>query len=121
LAMVGYTREDLRAGRVRWTDLTPPEFQAADVVKAREVRERGACAPYEKEYVRKDGTRVPILIGGAYLEGSSEEGLAVVVDITDRKRAEEALRASEERFRLAVTESPDMMFYQDAGLRFTWF
>src|SRR5262249_51989461 len=63
LTMVGYDREDLAAGRLRWTDLTPPEWRDRDQRLTRELRTSGTLQPFEKEYFRKDGSRVPVLIG----------------------------------------------------------
>jgi PAS domain S-box-containing protein len=89
LQMVGYSRDDLRAGRVAWRDMTPPEFAAADERAFAEMERRGVCTPYEKEYLHKDGRRVPILLGVAFWEGSTDEGVAWILDIRDRKRDEQ--------------------------------
>ena len=88
LAMIGYTREELRAGHVRWSDMTPPEYAQADQQGMAEALARGACTPYEKEYVRKDGSRVPVLIGYALLEGSQTEYICFIIDLTEQKRTE---------------------------------
>jgi PAS domain S-box-containing protein len=95
LRMTGYTREDLEAGRVRWDVMTPPEYHPLDVLHIAEAAERGACTPYEKEFIRKDGTRVPILCGYALLEGSQDEYIGFVLDLTSQKRMEQALLAAE--------------------------
>ncbi len=95
LRMTGYTREDLEAGRVRWDVMTPPEYHPLDVLHIAEAAERGACTPYEKEYIRKDGTRVPILCGYALLEGSQDEYIGFILDLTSQKRMEQALLAAE--------------------------
>jgi PAS domain S-box-containing protein len=98
LGMLGCTREDLLSGTVDWADMTPSECRAADEHALSELRQFGRCAPYEKEYIRKDGERVPVLIGCAFLEGSRERGVAYVLDLTERKRAErerEARHAAE--------------------------
>lgn len=92
LQMVGYSREDLRAGRVHWKAMTPAEYGHLDQLALREIVEQGTCTPFEKEYVRKDGTRVQILLGAAFLEGSREAGIGFVIDISARKRAEEQLQ-----------------------------
>jgi PAS domain S-box-containing protein len=97
LDMLGYSREDLVSGRIRWTKLTPAEWAPADQDALAQMSATGSCKPFEKEYFRKDGSRVPILVGGAFFEWKPDEGVVFVVDMTDRKRAEEKLRASEQR------------------------
>jgi PAS domain S-box-containing protein len=93
LKMVGYSREDLVSGRIRWTDLTPTEWQPLTEQAVARIKATGTCEAFEKEYIRKDGSRVPVLIGAAGFEGNSS--VAFVIDLTERKRAEEALQRSE--------------------------
>ena len=95
LSMVQYDREDLASGRVRWTDLTPAEWRGHDEQAVAELKATGVFQPLEKEYFRKDGSRVPVLLGGALFEGSGDEGVAFVLDLSEQKRAERALRRSE--------------------------
>jgi PAS domain S-box-containing protein len=92
LDMLGYSREDLIAGQLRWTKLTPPEWDPADQDALAQLSATGTCRPYEKEYSRKDGNRVPVLVGGAFFEPKRDEGVVFVIDMTERKRAEEAFR-----------------------------
>src|SRR6267142_1705782 len=99
LRLVQYNREDLVSGRVRWTDLTPEEWQNYTARRVAEVMSTGAAQPREKEYFRRDGSRVPVLIGGAALGERPDRGIAFVVDLTERKRAEEALGQSTEALR----------------------
>ncbi|HKB22630.1 MAG TPA: ATP-binding protein, partial [Methyloceanibacter sp.] len=89
LQIVQYDRDDVVGGRLRWTDLTPPEWRGGDERAVAELRSTGTFQPIEKEYFRKDGSRVPVLIGGALFEKSRNEGVAFVLDLTARKRAEE--------------------------------
>ena len=95
LRIVQYDREDLSSGRVRWTDLTPAEWRGYDVGVIADLKATGTFQPYEKEYFRKDGSRVPVLLGGALLEGDGNEGIAFVLDLSEQKRTERALRRSE--------------------------
>jgi PAS domain S-box-containing protein len=98
LDMVGHGREDLVSGRLRWTELTPAEWRDADEQIIAELKAVGTLQPREKEYLRKDGSRVPVLVARALFEWKPDEGVSFVIDITDRKRAEERLRTSEQRF-----------------------
>ena len=95
LHMVQYDRADLTSGRVRWTDLTPPEWRECDYWAIAQLKATGAFPPYEKEFYRKDGSRVPILLGGALFEGSGNDGVAFVLNLSKQKRAQEELRRSE--------------------------
>jgi PAS domain S-box-containing protein len=100
LHMVQYNREDLVSGQLRWTDLTPPEWRDADAMSVAELRANGVFQPIEKEFSRKDGSRVPVMAGGALFEKGGNEGVAFVMDITERKRAEE----ERERLRQALAD-----------------
>jgi formate hydrogenlyase transcriptional activator len=106
LKMVGYSREDLVSGQIRWTDLTPTEWQAVSEQAVAKIKATGACEVFEKEYCRKDGSRVPVLMGAAALEGTPAQTVAFVLDLTERKRAEEELRASEQKYRHLVDTTP---------------
>jgi diguanylate cyclase (GGDEF)-like protein/PAS domain S-box-containing protein len=92
LQTVGYSREDLLAGKVRWTDMTPAEYRAADEQALEELRKTGTYTPFEKEFIRHDGRRVPVLSGGALFEGSQHNGVGFVLDLTELKRAQERIR-----------------------------
>jgi PAS domain S-box-containing protein len=109
LTMIGFTRSELRAGKVRWDELTPPEWMPRTLQAVEGFRETGIIAPYEKQYFRKDGSRFWGLFGGAR-GNDSEEGIAFLVDITARKRAEEALHLSEVRLRTLADAVPQVIW-----------
>jgi len=89
LRMVGYTREELDAGSIRWADMTPPELVEQDQRALRELATRGVCEPFEKEFIRRDGSRVPILVGPAMFEDNQSEGFCFVLDLSERKKLEQ--------------------------------
>jgi formate hydrogenlyase transcriptional activator len=88
LELVGYTREDLQAGRLHWPDLTPPEYIQLDELAHEEGLRFGACTPFEKELIRKDGTRVPVLVATAVLKLSPFQWITFVQDLRERDRLE---------------------------------
>ena len=93
LRMLGYNREELISTPVRWTDLTPPEWLALDEQRrVPELKMTGSLQPFEKEFFRKDGSRVPVLIGVATFEEGGHQGVAFVLDLTERKRNADAMR-----------------------------
>jgi PAS domain S-box-containing protein len=88
LDLVGYTRDDLHSGRLHWPDLTPPEYIALDEIAHEEGLRFGACTPFEKELIRKDGTRVPVLVATAVLKLSPFRWITFVQDLRGRDRLE---------------------------------
>lgn len=101
LQMIGYSRQEYEEGHIRWNDLTPPEWSDADKAGLKELRRTGKCQPYEKEYIRKDGSRVPIIIGYATVEGASPEHICFILDLTERKQVEQELMYSRQSLELA--------------------
>src|SRR5258705_11502069 len=96
--MLQYGRQDLVSGRLRWTDLTPAEWRERDERALTEALATGVFQPYEKEFFRKDGSRVPVLLGGALIQ-SANEGVVFVLDLSEQKRAEERIREPEMELR----------------------
>ena len=120
LRMVQCDQEDLASGRVRWTDLTPAEWHDRDERAMAELKASGVFQPYEKEFFRKDGSRVPILLGGALSEGTGNEGVAFILDLSEQKRAEAEIRALRDQLykeNLALREEVDRasMFEEIVG------
>ncbi|MEA3212739.1 MAG: hypothetical protein QOE70_5796 [Chthoniobacter sp.] len=98
LNMVGYTREDLRQGILNWNNLTPLEYARVDEKAIGELIATGTSAPFEKEYIRKDGSRISVLIGSALLEARKDTGSSFVMDISERKQAERQVEHFAELF-----------------------
>ncbi|HEY9879366.1 MAG TPA: PAS domain S-box protein [Leptolyngbyaceae cyanobacterium] len=88
LQMVGYDRTDLDNGDVRWDEMTPPEHRHLDQEALVAIANKGVCTPYEKEFCCKDGSRLPVLVGGASLEGFANKGVCFVLDIAERRQKE---------------------------------
>jgi PAS domain S-box-containing protein len=95
LKLTGYTHEDFESGRIGWAAMTPPEYADDDQRALKEVATTGICKTYEKEFIRKDGTRVSILIGAAIFEDNRDEGVAFVFDLTERKKIEAQFRQAQ--------------------------
>jgi len=89
LQMLGYRQSDAASGRLNWRELTPPEFRQSDEDALAGLRRDGRCKPYVKEFMRSDGVRIPVLVGAAWLDDRRHQGIAYVLDITERKRAEQ--------------------------------
>jgi PAS domain S-box-containing protein len=113
LKMTGYTREDVRAGRVNWAKMTPPEYLAADEEARRQIRETGVHQPYEKEFIRKDGTRVWGQFWAAAYEDDRSEGVSFILDISERKRTEEDLRRAKREWERTFDSVPDLIAVLD--------
>ena len=88
LEMIGYSRDDLHEGRLNWPDLTPPEYAPLDELAHEEGLRFGACTPFEKELIHKDGTRIPVLIAIAVLKLCPFQWISFVQDLRDRDRLE---------------------------------
>lgn len=88
LKIIGYSREELESGQLRWDEVTPPEYLPFDAERIAEAQEKGACTPYEKEYIRPDGSRVPVMLGFSLLEPARTEAVTFIIDLSEQKRAE---------------------------------
>jgi PAS domain S-box-containing protein len=105
LDMVGYTREDLHAGQMNWVEMTPSQYHLVDRQALEEQQETGVCTPFEKEYYRKDGSCVPVLFGCVVFDSALQQTIGFVVDLSQQKQAEAALRQSEAKFKRFVEAS----------------
>ncbi|MDP1774810.1 MAG: sensor domain-containing diguanylate cyclase [Methylobacter sp.] len=92
LIMTGYDRSDISTGVINWRDITPTEFQHRDQQAVNELLTQGRCEPFEKALIHKQGHWVPIYIGAAMLGGNQEQGIAYVMDLSERKKAEQQLK-----------------------------
>ncbi len=138
LGMVGYSQEDLLAGRVRWREMIPPEYIKAndgaipslrDAARSllprsgtvsfstrgyananAELTTKGVSQPFENEYIRKDDSRVAILLSSALLENNPDNIISFVVDLSKRKQLELALSKSEERYRAFLEQSSEAIW-----------
>jgi PAS domain S-box-containing protein len=97
LNIIGSTRQDLSDGKLNRIELTPPEHRHLYEHAMEEMKRTGSHAPYEKEYVRPDGTRVPVLVGSAYLGGPEDLTVGFILDLTERKRVEQGLHEADRR------------------------
>ncbi|MGH7519264.1 MAG: PAS domain S-box protein [Gemmatimonadales bacterium] len=113
LELIGYTRAEMLAGQIRWSGITPPEYDELDQRAITQLLETGVCRPFEKEYLRKDRRRVPIVIGAAITQQAPLEWACFVIDISERKRAEQEMRESEQRYRSLFDRNPSPMWVYD--------
>jgi PAS domain S-box-containing protein len=118
LNMVGYTQEELLAGRVNFREMTPPEYVEESIRATEELKTQGVCQPFEKQYIHKDGSRVSVILGLALLEDNAEQVIGFVVDVSQRKQAEESLKKQEEQLRLITNSLPVQISYVDAQQRY---
>ncbi|AVH69958.1 hybrid sensor histidine kinase/response regulator [Nostoc sp. 'Lobaria pulmonaria (5183) cyanobiont'] len=129
LRMIGYTREDLLAGRLSWRNITPPEYLYLDERGVAEAQgnTNAACTPYEKEFICKDGSRIPVLVGYVLLGENREESVAFILDLSERKQAE----AEQQKLASLVENSSDfigiatlegqLLYINDAGQKLVGF
>ncbi len=120
LNTVDYTRDDLLSGRINWQEMTPPEYRSLDEEKLAELAATSKVSPFEKEYFRRDGSRVPILLGAALSEGSQEFGVSFVLDLTDRKKAEESLKQQKELLQTIFDNVPVMIAFLGNSGEISW-
>ncbi|WP_293128931.1 PAS domain S-box protein [Microcoleus sp. bin38.metabat.b11b12b14.051] len=113
LNLVGYTRDDLSSQKISWQAMTPAEYRHLDEQKISELVSANVIVPFEKEYIRSDGCRVPVLIGAAFLEGTQEFGVSFVLDLTHRKQAESELQKHQELLESIIKTIPNFLYIYD--------
>ena len=120
LRLVGYSRDELVSGRVPWASLTAPEWSDVDARAIEQLTTTGVAGLREKEFTRKDGTRVPVLAGSAMLGGTTKECISFVLDLTERKEAERGRREAERRSQRMVESATVGMWTVGADGRTTF-
>jgi diguanylate cyclase (GGDEF)-like protein/PAS domain S-box-containing protein len=116
LLALGYTREDLAAGKVGGPQLTPPEYHTMDEWVRVRLNAAGYCPPFEKEYIRKDGSRWPVLVGVVRVDKPEPHCVCFVIDVTERRRAQDALQKSYDDLEKRVQERTAEVMRANAGL-----
>ncbi|MBN3883162.1 MULTISPECIES: PAS domain S-box protein [unclassified Nostoc] len=117
LRIVGYTQEDIQTGRLCWADITPSEYQYLDELAIAEAIAKGTCTPYEKEFIRKDGSNVPVVVGYSLLGESRHKSVAFILDISDLKQTKKALSQSQEQFQAFMDNIPAAAWITNADGR----
>ena len=118
LDMTGHTRAELTGGGVNWVTMTPQEFRPLDDHAIEQLQATGVCTPFEKEYLRKDGSRLPILLGAAMLEDQPDQGVCFIIDVQDRKRMEQDLLRERNLLRTLIDHIPDYVYVKDTESRY---
>jgi PAS domain S-box-containing protein len=116
LQMLGYTQEDLKDPGISWPTITSPESIERSEAAKRELRLRGNIAPFEKEYLRKDGSRVWAVVGAATISETDDRWMSFVMDISDRKHATLEREAAWQREHAARTQAEDATRLKDEFL-----
>ena len=112
--LIGYSHEEIASKKVRWLDITPPEFLDRDYRAIEQLAATGVAIPFEKEYIAKDGRRVPILLSIISVDPEGNDCFCFVADVTEQKAREAELALSESQFRTLVEDMPQIIFVSNA-------
>ncbi|MBW8780445.1 MAG: PAS domain S-box protein [Verrucomicrobia bacterium] len=110
LDLIGVGRQALENNHVDWRSRTPPEWRAQDEYAIRQLQTADRYLPYEKEFVRPDGTRNQVLLFGTHLAGTNES-VSLVLDLTEKKAAESALNRQRILLKTIIDAVPAMVAY----------
>ena len=113
LELLGFSEEDLTSGKIKWSELTPPEYHHLDDKALKQIAIDRFCQPYEKQFFRKDGSRLPILVGASLLEGNDHEGLCYVIDLSEKKKAEKEVSENQLKLKTVLNHSPIILWATD--------
>ncbi len=111
--LLGYDKEELVSGKIKWTDITPPEYRELEEIAIAQIKATGRATPWEKVLIRKDKKHVPVLIIVTGSDTTGEDCLVFLIDMTDKKNAEARLKASEAQFRLLAEAIPQIVWISD--------
>lgn len=104
LRMLEYSRQELTDGKVRWDVATPQEWKQADEIALEQLLKSGGSRPTEKEYLRRDGTRVPVLIGASHFPENPDHVIAFAIDLTEQKKMEKRLCKARDELEMRIQE-----------------
>ncbi|MBW4507529.1 MAG: PAS domain S-box protein [Scytonematopsis contorta HA4267-MV1] len=110
LEMLGWTEEEMPSSSLNWREISPEEYAEIDSQAIQQLQQTGSAGPIQKELIRKDGSRFPILVSTSRLESEQDEYIAFIVDLTKVKKIEAALAFSERRFRLLAEAIPHLVW-----------
>lgn len=119
LQMIGRSRAELTAGTLDWREITPPKYAATDEVAIAELLATGTHQPYEKEYLRPDGTLVPVLMAGSLTEG--HQGVSLCIDLTEQRRAQATLREREQELDTLANNISQLAWMADHTGHIFWY
>ncbi|MBS1956147.1 MAG: PAS domain-containing protein [Cyanobacteria bacterium SZAS-4] len=111
--LLGYPKEDLYSGKVKWTHFTPPEFLHMDKAAIEQLRETGRTPFFRKEYIRSDGSRVPVLVQVTAVNREATDCFTIVFDLTESDKLERQLQESEKQFRALAEAIPHIVWMCD--------